>query len=327
MYKFFEGVLNSKDDTPKEEVSRLKIRVSGIVQGVGFRPFVYTLAHELNVSGLVGNDSGGVFIEVEGTAEAIDRFLGDLRSQAPPLAYIEDISFETTPVRGDGDFVIVQSEKQEQANTLLSPDVSVCDDCLAETMDPGDRRNRYPFTNCTNCGPRFTIIQDIPYDRPLTTMASFVMCANCQAEYDDPTNRRFHAQPNACPVCGPHVWLEPGINKLDSAEFGEDPIRDTQSLLAAGAIVAIKGLGGFHLACDATSDAALARLRERKGRVEKPFAVMAADIETVHLFAELSDSEVTILTSKERPIVLLKKKDNETLSELIASFLKFRSWL
>ncbi len=284
---------------------RLRLTVTGVVQGVGFRPFVYGLAFKHGLTGFVGNDSGGVFIEVEGTETAVSQFQQALSSNPPPLAHIETITTKTMPLKQETTFVIVHSESQEAANTLISPDICICDDCLQELFDAEDRRYRYPFINCTNCGPRFTIIKDIPYDRPLTTMADFPMCPDCQQEYEDPRNRRFHAQPNACPVCGPQVWLE---LRDEGRRQKDEAVRQAQALLAAGKVVAVKGLGGFHLACDAANDAALATLRERKGRVDKPFAVMALDVETVRQFAHVSEAEAVLLTCKERPIVLLRKR-------------------
>ena len=301
---------------------RQRFTVRGVVQGVGFRPFVYGLAQQHNLVGLVGNDSGGVFIEVEGEATAVSLFHQALSQNPPPLAHIEQVTVDNLPVQNSRDFVIVPSQAQAAANTLISPDICLCDDCLRELFDPQNRRYRYPFINCTNCGPRFTIIKDIPYDRPLTTMANFAMCPDCQAEYDNPLDRRFHAQPNACPVCGPAVWLEISnpysANSNPYSVSGDEAIAAAQAFLVAGQIVAVKGLGGFHLACDATRDAALATLRERKGRVDKPFAVMARDVATVRQFAHLSATEEALLTSKERPILLLTPKANNPLSKLVA---------
>ena len=310
--------MSKSDETADSEISRKRLLITGVVQGVGFRPFVFALAQRHALAGHVGNDSGGVFIEIEGPGEALEAFQGSLVREAPPLAYIEHISAQLVQPRGESQFTIVHSESRVEANTLLSPDVCVCDDCLGETLDPADRRFRYPFTNCTNCGPRFTIIQDIPYDRSFTSMSEFTMCSDCQKEYDDPLDRRFHAQPNACPVCGPQVWLELPGRDQNIAAYGDDALLGAQSLLAAGKVVAIKGLGGFHLACDAANDAALSLLRERKGRVEKPFAVMALDLATIRRFAEVSVDEAALLSSKERPIVLLKKRAQSPLSDLIA---------
>ncbi|WP_420628257.1 carbamoyltransferase HypF [Candidatus Leptofilum sp.] len=307
---------------PAVQTVRQRLKVQGVVQGVGFRPFVYGLAKQHNLTGFVGNNSSGVFIEIEGTTTAVAQFQHALTHNQPPLAHIEQIFVAELPVQNSRNFVITHSQAQAATNTLISPDITLCDDCLSELFDPQNRRHRYPFTNCTNCGPRFTIIKDIPYDRPLTTMAEFAMCADCQAEYDNPQDRRFHAQPNACGMCGPGVWLEESeqysVNGVQLSVRGEAAIVAVQELLAAGRIVAVKGLGGFHLACDATSDVALATLRERKGRVDKPFAVMARDVATVRQFAHLSEEEEALLTSKERPILLLHQKANNPLSKLVA---------
>lgn len=298
---------------------RRRIRIRGVVQGVGFRPHVYACAVRCGVTGVVGNESGGVFIEAEGYAEALERFECELVACAPPLAHIEEISAEQIALRGDECFVIVESESEPEAHTLVSPDICVCDDCLRELFDPRDRRYRYPFINCTNCGPRFTIIRDIPYDRPQTTMAAFAMCAECRREYNDPLNRRFHAQPNACPACGPRVHFISARNNSDTVSaFDEEAIAAAQQALLAGEVVAVKGIGGFHLACDAANDEAVRKLRERKGRLDKPFAVMARELETAARFAVIGEAERALLLGKERPIVLLKKKPGGGLSELIA---------
>ncbi|WP_206156823.1 carbamoyltransferase HypF [Candidatus Roseilinea sp. NK_OTU-006] len=295
--------------------ARWRLIVRGIVQGVGFRPFVFGLARRLALAGHVGNDSGGVFIEVEGAPSALAAFLRELRANPPPLAMMDSIEVEAVPVRGESAFVIVESEARAEANTSISPDVCVCDDCLRELFDPADRRYRYPFINCTHCGPRFTIIQDIPYDRPLTTMSAFPMCPVCAREYHDPTDRRFHAQPVACPTCGPRVWFEaPGQPTLHD----DDAIRAAQAALRDGWIVAVKGIGGFHLACDATNDAALCALRRRKGRGDKPFAVMVRDLAAARALAEMDDDQIALLTSKARPIVLLRRRPDAPLSELVA---------
>jgi len=298
---------SSRIDPP----TRRRVRVRGVVQGVGFRPFVHGLARESGLVGFVGNDSRGVFIEAEGMAAAIDGFIERLRTSPPPLAAIESVESRPVPLRGEGDFVIVESVAEEGRATPVSPDISICDDCLAELFDVEDRRYRYPFINCTNCGPRFTIIQGLPYDRPLTTMSLFSMCAACEREYRDPANRRFHAQPIACPACGPRVWFSenasspPPVNAATTAAF-----EAARRALEDGQVVAVKGIGGFHLACDARDDDALERLRARKGRVEKPFAVMARDLDVVRSFASVSHDEATLLTSKERPILLLSALDD-----------------
>lgn len=308
--------------TDVQPLERRRLTVTGVVQGVGFRPFVYGLAARHGLTGFVGNHSGGVFIEIEGPETALAGFQHDLVGQAPPLAHIERVAVEKMAAQGDAVFTIVHSQAEAAANTLISPDICLCDDCLRELFDPADRRYCYPFINCTNCGPRFTIIQDVPYDRPCTTMAGFAMCPACRAEYENPLDRRFHAQPNACPVCGPQLWLEfnPHLH-LPASGFQaekEDALQVVQQLLDQGKIVAVKGLGGFHLACDAASDEVVQTLRQRKGRVDKPFAVMAPDVEAIRQFAELSPEEETLLSSKERPIVLLPKKPGGCLSEFIA---------
>lgn len=299
-------------------LQRHRYRITGIVQGVGFRPFVFTLATHMGLTGFVGNDSAGVFVEAEGPVDALAAFATALRSEAPPLAHVEQVTFAPVALQGSTDFVIVHSAADPTQRTLISPDQAICGDCLAELFDPADRRYRYPFINCTNCGPRFTITRDIPYDRPLTTMADFVMCPACQAEYASPANRRFHAQPNACPVCGPQVSLVLGQAPLDQALIGDAAIRMAQQLLGAGQIVAVKGIGGFHLACSALDEAAVQRLRLRKGRVDKPFAVMALDLAHVRRFAEVGEVEAALLTSRARPIVLLRKREECALAAGVA---------
>jgi hydrogenase maturation protein HypF len=298
-----------------EPILLKKIHVTGVVQGVGFRPFVYQLAHTHGLTGWVLNTSAGVDMEVEGPAEAIRHFVGDLEAESPPLARIESIAATDHPARGYQQFEIRRSLSQEGAYQLISPDIATCHDCLAELLDPRDRRYRYPFTNCTNCGPRFTIIEDIPYDRPLTTMRDFVMCPQCQAEYENPLDRRFHAQPNACPVCGPHLTLTDADGTTISAT---DEISATVQLLEQGEILAIKGLGGFHLACDATNDKAVQRLRERKRRPAKPMAVMMATMDHIRTHCLVSDEEERLLTSAQCPIVLLHWKPTSTVSPLVA---------
>jgi hydrogenase maturation protein HypF len=309
-----------------------RIHITGVVQGVGFRPFVYNLATQLGLSGWVLNSSSGVEIEASGAPAVLDEFVERLWSQAPPLARIEQITVTDLPSSDirypiPNAFAIRHSEARPGDFQPISPDIAMCDDCLRELFDPDDRRYRYPFINCTNCGPRFTIIQDIPYDRPKTTMAPFVMCPDCQVEYDDPTDRRFHAQPNACPVCGPRVWfqvssLKPRVGpqtwNLEPEILLESPVQAARDLLHAGGILAVKGLGGFHLACDATNDETVARLRERKGRVDKPFAIMSFDLEAVERYCEVSDDERALLTSHERPIVLLRRRPDCPISSLVA---------
>ena len=296
---------------------RRGISVRGIVQGVGFRPFVYALARRYSLSGLVRNDAEGVHIEIEGLPEELDLFLRGLKEEAPPLAVVETVAWRTLSTLGETDFRIEESRKGARRQALVSPDVATCDDCLAEVFDPSDRRHRYPFTNCTNCGPRFTITRSVPYDRATTTMSGFTMCPDCQNEYDDPLNRRFHAQPNACPVCGPRVRL------LD--RFGhelrarpDDPIARTARMLRGRAVVAIKGLGGYHLACDPFDEKAVRTLRGRKVRQDKPFALMARDVGQVRGICHLSPEEEALLTSPARPIVLLERLPSSGVAEEVA---------
>ena len=300
--------------TGTERIARQLI-IRGIVQGVGFRPFIYQLAARHDLAGDVANTASGVIIHAEGPADQLTSFTAAIAKEKPPLAHITDITSEPADYRGADAFVITVSRKQSSRSALISPDVSVCEDCLRELFDPDDRRYRYPFINCTNCGPRYTIIDDIPYDRPKTSMRSFHMCPDCQAEYDDPLDRRFHAQPNACPVCGPQCAL------LDSAGRvvdEKDSIKTAARLLKAGHILAIKGLGGFHLAADAENDAAVKQLRRRKHREEKPFAMMSLDLKTIEVYAALDDADRALLTSIQRPIVLLDKKQPNVLSEAVA---------
>jgi len=293
---------------------RACVHIEGIVQGVGFRPFVYNLARTNDLSGWVLNSEQGVSLEVEGPQHNIDQFLSGL-SHPPRLAVIEktEVSYQV-PV-GYTNFEIRQSMTGSERLTLISPDIATCPECLGELFDPDDRRFRYPFTNCTNCGPRFTIIEDIPYDRKFTTMDSFEMCPRCSREYHDPTDRRFHAQPNACPVCGPSLRLLSGAGReLPSADIFEEVI----SLLKQEQIIAIKGLGGFHLACDATNERAVSRLRERKYREDKPFAVMCRNTETAAQCCRLSSLGKRLLEGKERPIVVLPKKEPNPIAYSVA---------
>jgi hydrogenase maturation protein HypF len=296
---------------------RCQIEVSGIVQGVGFRPYVYRLATVRNLFGTIRNTSAGVTIEIQGPQEKIDDFVKSLPAEAPPLARITNFTVLPIPCNGDKDFRIVHSQGGEAVRTLISPDVAICADCLHEMFDPADRRFGYPFINCTNCGPRFTIVRDIPYDRPSTSMADFKMCPACQAEYDDPLNRRFHAQPNACWDCGPQVEL---WDKTGCTIECEDPIARAATKLREGAIIAVKGLGGFHLAADASNPAAVSLLRERKRRVEKPFAVMVPDLEAAERICEGGAAARKVLESPQRPIVLLPKKSGCTIPEQVAPF-------
>ena len=294
----------------------LRIHISGIVQGVGFRPFVYGLATRLALKGWVRNTSAGVDIEVDGDKDILDSFIQALRDEAPSLSQIDELTASFGPASGFSAFEIVHSESIPSAFQPISPDVAICDDCLREMLDPNDRRYRYPFINCTNCGPRFTIIKDIPYDRLKTTMAPFAMCPDCEREYKDPLNRRFHAQPVACLMCGPHVWLE--MQNVEGGMQNDEAIRETQRLLAQGKILAIKGLGGFHLACDATNARSVSELRQRKLRVDKPFALMMPDVETIEQHCFVSEAEQELLTSSARPIVLLRRKPESNIAEEIA---------
>lgn len=298
------------------------VHVTGVVQGVGFRPFVFGLAQRYELTGWVRNTSAGVDIAVDGRAAALHAFLQDLQTELPPLAHIDSCEIAERPANGFTHFEIVHSEPIVGAFQPISPDVSLCPECQRELFDPADRRYRYPFINCTHCGPRFTIIQDIPYDRPQTTMAPFAMCPECQAEYGNPLDRRFHAQPVACPVCGPVVWLVNSERWIVNSEKlivnSKDPIQATRQLLAEGKIVAIKGLGGFHLACDAANDTAVTTLRQRKQRPDKPLAVMVADLATAVAHCQISEAEKELLTSRERPIVLLRRRPESTLATAVA---------
>jgi len=284
---------------------RVRVRVEGTVQGVGFRPSVYRLAVELGLAGWVLNDDRGVVLEAEGAAAAVERFLVRLREDAPPLATLERVLTEDVQPTGEGGFSIVASERGSKPLALVAPDVATCAACLRELLDPDDRRHRYPFINCTDCGPRFTIVRGVPYDRPLTTMAGFQMCAACRSEYDDPADRRFHAQPNACPVCGPSLAL---LDATGSALATSDPLATVASALASGSVLALKGLGGYHLACRADHDQAVATLRARKHREEKPFALMASDLEAARELVELSAAEEELLLGRERPIVIARRR-------------------
>jgi len=296
----------------------VRIHITGIVQGVGFRPFIYNLALRHNLKGFCRNDSEGVTIEVEG-GEGIEGFIQDIKTNAPPLSRIDSLSSEALPTDSgmdsamdsamdSGGFKILESSKEQGKFALVSPDIAICDECAEELFDPGNRRFGYPFTNCTNCGPRYSIILDIPYDRPNTTMSKFKMCAPCEEEYHDPENRRFHAQPNACQRCGPRVWLvKAGGGGEEKVAQGGEAIEKVKGLLREGAIIAIKGLGGFHIACDAANDGSVKRLRERKRKSNKPFAVMAPSIERVREFCAVSIDEEKLLSGSIRPIVILEK--------------------
>jgi hydrogenase maturation protein HypF len=289
---------------------RVRLRIEGTVQGVGFRPHVYRLASAMALGGYVLNDQRGVLLEAEGDDEEVARFVARLRAEAPPLAEIQQVISEEVALCGEVGFRIVASGREGEPSALVAPDAATCADCLTELFDPADRRYRYPFVNCTNCGPRFTIVRGVPYDRPLTTMAGFGMCAACQAEYDDPADRRFHAQPNACPECGPKVRLGDAV--------GEDALRAAAAALRCGEIVAVKGVGGYHLACRADDDDAVAALRARKHREEKPFALMAPDLEAARELVELEAAEEALLVGRERPIVLAPRRPGARVAAAVA---------
>ncbi len=294
---------------------RAKATIQGIVQGVGFRPFIYQLAQERQLKGYVANTALGVDLEVEGDLSAIEDFLRDIELRKPPLAKITKLDAVFLPLKSYQEFTIEHSRADTERSVLISPDVSICHDCLRELFDPSDRRHRYPFINCTNCGPRYTIIKDIPYDRDKTTMQVFKMCKACDEEYHNPLNRRFHAQPNACWECGPKVSLYDNKRNLISCD---DPIKETINLLKQGKILAIKGLGGFHLAVDATNDRAVVSLRSRKHREEKPFAIMSRDIQSIRRYAYVTEDEEKLLASSRRPIVLLRKREEHRISQEVS---------
>jgi hydrogenase maturation protein HypF len=294
---------------------RRGVLVRGVVQGVGFRPFVYRLATEEGLAGSIGNDTDGVTIEIEGPTHHIDSFLARLRMETPPLARIDSIATQELRVKGESGFLIISSQVTGQVSTGIPADAATCPDCLRELLDPADRRYRYPFTNCTNCGPRFTITRRIPYDRPQTSMAKFTMCAACQAEYDDPLNRRFHAQPNACWDCGPRLWME---SPDGSPIPADDPIASTIERLLAGGIVAMKGIGGFHLSVDATNPDAVRSLRERKHRYGKPLALMVRDIEAARALCLLTPAEEAQLTMPAHPIVLARARESNGIAREVA---------
>jgi len=307
-----------------ESISALNIHVRGIVQGVGFRPFVYGLATRLDLKGWVLNTSSGVVIEVEGPSSILEEFLQDLVRKAPPISKIEEIESHPVSPNGYTRFEIRES-KLEAGYVLISPDIATCEECLEELFDSGDRRFHYPFTNCTNCGPRFTIIQDVPYDRPLTTMAPFTMCPACQTEYKDPLNRRFHAQPNACPVCGPRVWFvsteateEEALAPPEGEPRNSEVLKETAQFLRSGAILALKGLGGFHLACDASDPRSVKTLRERKRRPHKPLAVMLSNLGEIRRHCIITPEEERLLISRSCPIVLLEWKPESNIAEEVA---------
>lgn len=298
------------------DVVRHRLRVTGLVQGVGFRPFAHRLADALDLSGAVGNDEGGVWLEVEGPRAAVETFQARLVTEAPPLARIRRIEPTTVASTGEQGFRIAESTSGPVPTTSVAPDAAVCADCLAELSDPAERRYRYPFTNCTNCGPRFTITCALPYDRPHTTMERFAMCADCAREYHDPSDRRFHAQPIACPACGPQLRFD-GPGTGCSVAGTDTALAAAQRALAAGQIVAVKGVGGYHLACDATCAPAVAELRRRKHRPDKPMAVMVRDLEAAEEVAEMDDAEAALLVGPGAPIVLLRRRRVTALADQV----------
>lgn len=315
---------------PSQSRTRKRISIRGVVQGVGFRPFVYNLARSLELGGFIFNSSSGVTVEIEGPDRAIEQFVHTLRTSPPPLARITEIALKELHLQNASDFTIRASQEEADAFSLISPDVATCDDCWREFGDPSNRRYGYPFTNCTNCGPRYTIIRDTPYDRPKTTMAPFRMCELCQAEYDDPANRRFHAQPNACPACGPSLVLVESRQHSHDSRLPTDAsfiraqssslstLQHVRDLLHKGKLIAVKGLGGFLLACDAQNDAAVQQLRQRKRRSDKPFALMARDIAAVEKFCFVTEADRSALQSPRRPIVILERRPEAILSRSIA---------
>ncbi len=293
---------------------RLAVEIRGIVQGVGFRPFLFRLAKRLNLNGFVRNDAQGVYLEIQGSDKDTNRFFAEFQSLLPPLAQVTELTTHEIPANSDTDFTIISSVRKDPAEVLISPDISTCPECLHEMLDPNDRRYHYPFINCTNCGPRFTIIEALPYDRKNTSMSEFIMCPDCLREYNDPANRRFHAQPNACPVCGPHVFTETSteVSRISPA------LASVISALKQGKIIAIKGLGGFHLAADATNDRAVAELRRRKHRFEKPLALMLPSVAAAKKIALVSGVEEQLLASIHRPIVLCRKREHTHVSPQIS---------
>ena len=295
---------------------RARARVEGVVQGVGFRPFVFRLAHDLALGGYVLNDERGVLLEIEGQRQHVDRFLKRLIADAPPLASVQKLVTESIEPRGEREFSIAESELSGEAEALVSTDTATCEDCLEELFDHENRRYRYPFINCTNCGPRFTIVRGVPYDRPQTTMAGFEMCARCRLEYDDPLDRRFHAQPNACPDCGPRAWLV----TADGADLTgcADAVSAAASALVEGRIVAVKGIGGFHLACRADDEHAVSALRARKHREDKPFALMAPDLDHARRLVRLTGVEEELMSSPRRPIVIAVRRPDSGVAEAVA---------
>lgn len=317
-------MLRSPDAADAPDVMvRQHFTVTGVVQGVGFRPFVHRIASELGLAGIVGNDSGAVFLEVQGERGRVEEFGRRLRAEAPPLARIATVT--VAEVAADTacrrEFEIVPSRVANGAatpRTPIPPDIAVCTDCVTELFDPRDRRYRHPFVTCTNCGPRFTIIRELPYDRPATTMSAFAMCDRCAAEYRDPADRRFHAQPIACPDCGPSLWFRSPAGPVGMIQGSDAALAATQRALAAGSVVAVKGIGGYHLACAIDDDTAVRALRTRKARGAKPFAILVRDLDVAGRYAEVGDSEAAVLSSPARPIVLLRRRPGAPVADAVA---------
>ncbi|MCK5548168.1 MAG: carbamoyltransferase HypF, partial [Thermoplasmata archaeon] len=297
-------------------MKRISIHVKGAVQGVGFRPFVYNLARGLGLKGWVANNPSGVEIEVEGTKKQLEEFLESIKKKKPPMALIQSVKYDVLDSAGYTEFEIRESSESEEKSVLVLPDIGTCDECLEEISGPDERRYRYPFTNCTNCGPRYTIIEKLPYDRTNTTMKTFEMCPECSREYGTPEDRRFHAQPIACPVCGPQLILTDDKGKPLSEK--ETALSDAVRTIRDGHILGMKGLGGFLLLCDARNKETVKRLRTKKYREEKPFALMYPDIETVKMDCEVDPLEEEILKSPQRPIILLKRKAKGAVAENVA---------
>lgn len=302
----------------ERETARIRVRVRGVVQGVGFRPFVYGLACHLGLGGFVGNDGLGVLIEAEGPARALDCLVEALTRQAPPLARVEQVEVERIAPAGQTDFSISASGQTGPRTVLVAPDTGTCADCLREMADPADRHHGYAFTNCTNCGPRYTIVRELPYDRPGTTMAAFALCERCEREYADPLDRRFHAQPVCCPECGPRLELRGADGSGPAGDCDGDPVARAAELLAGGAIVAIKGLGGYHLAVAAANEVAVGTLRQRKHREERPLALMVPDVDAARRLCAVDDVEEGLLLDPARPIVLLERRPDAEVAPSVA---------
>lgn len=303
-------------------IQRVQITIRGAVQGVGFRPFICRLATGMGLPGWVMNSSRGVVIEAEGSKPQLDRFLLRIEKEKPPRSFIQSLEFSFLDPVGFGRFEIRPSNDDGPLTALVLPDIASCPDCVRELFDPSNRRYLYPFTNCTNCGPRFTIIESLPYDRAKTTMKAFGMCESCREEYENPLDRRFHAQPNACPVCGPHLELWDGTGKVQSR--GHTALLEAADAIRDGKTVAVKGLGGFHLMVAAENEGAVARLRERKHREEKPFALMVPSMEAIQADCQVSEMEERLLLSPESPIVLLRRKSQ--ISNLKFQIQSFGFW-